>query len=186
MLLDLHTAKIGIDSGWLKALFTNIGIDTCGPLKIQTSWSNSSFNELHGIWVSFLVLVISSGGTSLRRMNIGYFFTLHSGVSSGCCNIDLIIPTIQSMRSTFCISHSCLKKFSIIIFIKYLHMTPLSYMIYDLYTLFIKESSNMRGQLSWFQSDSSLLNIHYVLSSLVPKVNVKGTDPYLHDHYTVK
>ena len=58
-------------------------------------------------------------------------------------------------------------------------------MIYDLYTLLIEESSNMRGQLLWFQSDSRLLNIHDALSRLVPKVKVKATDPCLPNHYIV-
>ena len=98
-LLDSHTAKIGIVSGWSKPLFTNIGIDTFGTLKIHTSWSKYSFNELHGIWVSCLLLVMSSGGTSLCGMKIGYLFRLHSGGSSGCFNIELIIPRIQSIRS---------------------------------------------------------------------------------------
>ena len=32
-------------------------------------------------------------------MNMEYLFTLHSGVSSGITNIELIIPTIESLRS---------------------------------------------------------------------------------------
>ena len=32
-------------------------------------------------------------------MNVEYLFTLHSGVSSGITNIELIIATIQSLRS---------------------------------------------------------------------------------------
>ena len=70
--------------------------------------------------------------------------------------------------------------------IKYLDMTLL---VYDLYTLFIEESSNMRGQLSCYHSDNRLLNIHHALSRLVPKVNVKGTEPCLPDlpdHYTIR
>ena len=66
-------------------------------------------------------------------------------------------------------------------FIKYVHITPLEY---DLYRLFIEESPNMRGQLSWFQSDNRLLDINDALSHTVPKVNVKVTDPCLCDHYT--
>ena len=69
-------------------------------------------------------------------------------------------------------------------FITYLYITPLIYMIYDLYTLFIEESSNITGQLCCYHSDSSLLNINDVLSRLVPKVNVKATDPCLPEHYT--
>ena len=84
---------------WSKPMFTNIGIDTFGTLKIHTSWSKYSFYELHGIWVSCLLLVMSSGGTSLCGMKIGYLLTLHSGVSSGCFNIELIIPRVQSIRS---------------------------------------------------------------------------------------
>ena len=67
-------------------------------------------------------------------------------------------------------------------FIKYLDITPLDY---DLYTLFIEESRNMRGQLSCYYSDNRLLNIHDALSRLVLKVNVKATDPCLPDHYNV-
>ena len=58
-------------------------------------------------------------------------------------------------------------------------------MSYDLYRLFIEESSNMRGQLSWFQCDTNLFIIHDALICLVPNVNVKATEPCLPDHYTV-
>ena len=117
-------------------------------------------------------------------MKIGYLFRLHSGVSRGCFNISLIMPTIQSIRSMLHFTWLP-EKFSIIMFLKYLDITPFIYMIYDLYTLFIEKSPNMRGQLSWFQSDSRLLNIHHALRCLVPKVNVKATDPCLCNHYTV-
>ena len=67
-------------------------------------------------------------------------------------------------------------------FIKYLEITPLEY---DLYTMFIEESSNMTGQLWSFQSDTSLFNIHDAGSCLVAKVNVKATLPSVPDHYTI-
>ena len=43
----------------------------------------------------------------------------------------------------------------------------------------------MTGQLLWFQSDTSLFNIHDAESRLVAKVNVKATYPSLPDHYTI-
>ena len=61
-------------------------------------------------------------------------------------------------------------------FFKYVDIRPLEF---DLYTLLIEESPNMTGQLSWSQSDTSLFNIHDALSCLVPKVNVKATEPCL-------
>ena len=62
---------------------------------------------------------------------------------------------------------------------------PYTIDLYDLYTLFIEESSNMTGQLLCFQSDTSLFNIHDAVSRLVTKVNVKATDPCLIYHYTI-
>ena len=50
--------------------------------------------------------------------------------------------------------------------IKYVDISPLEY---DLYTLFIEESPNMRGQLSCYHCDTSLLNIHDAVSRLVPR-----------------
>ena len=51
--------------------------------------------------------------------------------------------------------------------------------------MLIDEAPNMRGQMLWYHSDSSLNNIYEGLSRLVLKVNVKATDPCLPDHYTV-
>ena len=65
-----------------------------------------------------------------------YFFTLHSGVSSRITNIKIIIPKIQSIRSMLHFTWLS-EKLSIIMFIKYLDITPLEY---ALYTLFIEES----------------------------------------------
>ena len=73
-------------------------------MKIQTTSSKYSFNEMHSIWVRFLLLVIWSAGTLLLGMKIGNFLTLHSGVSSGFCNIELIIPTIQYERAIVVVS----------------------------------------------------------------------------------
>ena len=108
-------------------------------MKIWTSCSKYSFNEMDGIWVSFFLLIVWGGGTFLHVMKIGYIFTLHSGVSRGCFNISLIMPTIQFIRSML---HFTLLpgKFSIIMFLKYLDIAPFDY---ALYTLFIEESSNI-------------------------------------------
>ena len=96
-LLYSHTAKILIESGWSNALFTNIAIKFSVMLKSQASSSKDSFKLMYGILLTCLLLVICSGGTWLCGMKIGYLFMLHSDVSSGFCNNELIIPTMQSL-----------------------------------------------------------------------------------------